>query len=214
MKSEFLIDRQGKQFCLYAGLLDEAHQQGLKSIMTDLRQIPCAENANVAIATAVVVMVRGDMVQTFTGIGDASPANVARAMQTCLIRFAETRAKARALRDAINVGTASIEEIDDHDAIPVRAAQSAPASRPPDAAPAGATSQSEPAARKPPATIDACTAACRAEMQKRKFPPKQQVTELAFMSDKDLTLDAKLSLAQGVWSDVVNGKIVPAQDVK
>ena len=60
---------------------------------------------------------------TFTGIGDAAPNNVAPAMQTCLIRMAETRAKARALRDGVNVGTAALEELGDegaHDGAPER----------------------------------------------------------------------------------------------
>src|SRR5205823_6640768 len=47
----------------------------------------------------------------FSGIGDANPSNVAPAMVTCLLRLAETRAKARAMRDAVNVGVAAFEEL-------------------------------------------------------------------------------------------------------
>ncbi|MCA1597268.1 MAG: hypothetical protein LC772_12715 [Chloroflexi bacterium] len=108
MRAEFLIDRNGKSFCLYAGLLDEAHQQGLSEIRTTLIQIPTDLNGNVAICQCEVRTERG----VFTGLGDASPQNVARAMLTCLIRMAETRAKARALRDAVNVGVAALEELD------------------------------------------------------------------------------------------------------
>lgn len=108
MRKEFVKERNGKSFVLYAGLLDLAHERGLKSIVTTLVQIPCEENHRVAICTATAVM--GDGV-VFTGIGDAAPNNVAPAMQTCLIRMAETRAKARALRDAVNIGTAAMEEL-------------------------------------------------------------------------------------------------------
>lgn len=116
MKKEFLVERQGKNFVLYAGLLDLAHQQGLKSITTNLVQIPNETNNRIAICTATVVIEKDGVERTFTGIGDAALNNVAPAMQTCLIRMAETRSKARALRDAVNVGVAALEELGDEDA--------------------------------------------------------------------------------------------------
>ena len=109
MREEYMIERQGKRFVLYAGLLEEAHARGLRSIETELLQIPGSENGEVAIARAVVRTEDGK----FTGIGDASPQNVGRMIAPHIIRMAETRAKARALRDAINVGVASIEELGD-----------------------------------------------------------------------------------------------------
>lgn len=115
MRKEFLIERQGKQVVLYAGLLDLAHQSGLKSIVTNLVQIPAEENHNTAICQATVVMVQGGVEKVFTGTGDASPSNVAPAMKICLLRMAETRAKARALRDATNVGVVAFEELGDSD---------------------------------------------------------------------------------------------------
>lgn len=123
MKKEFIVERQGRSFVLYAGLLDMAHNAGLKSIRTELVQIPGEENNRVAIAVATVVLDREGRDYVFTGIGDAAPNNVAPAMQTCLIRMAETRAKARALRDAVNVGVAAFEELGDegaHDGAPER----------------------------------------------------------------------------------------------
>jgi hypothetical protein len=111
VKREFIVERQGKSFVLYAGLLDLAHSQGLRAIRTRLIQIPSEENSQMAVVSAEVETDKG----LFTGIGDASPANVARAMLTCTIRLAETRAKARALRDAVNVGVAALEELGDLD---------------------------------------------------------------------------------------------------
>jgi len=107
MREEYMIERQGKRFVLYAGLLEEAHNRGLRSIETELLQVPSKENGEVAIVKAVVRTEEGK----FGGIGDASPHNVNRAIAAHLIRMAETRAKARALRDAINVGVTAFEEL-------------------------------------------------------------------------------------------------------
>ena len=112
MKREFLIDRQGKTFALYAGLLDEAHQNGLKSIRTRVLQAPTPENGDTTICVAEVEMGDG---RVFSGIGDANPQNVGRNIVAHAIRMAETRAKARALRDAINVGTVALEELGDEE---------------------------------------------------------------------------------------------------
>lgn len=115
MKKEYIVERQGRMFVLYAGLLDLAHQRGLKSITTELLQVPDEPNNCVAICKATVVLGQDGQERVFTGIGDAAPNNVAPAMQTCTIRLAETRAKARALRDAVNVGVTAFEELDAED---------------------------------------------------------------------------------------------------
>lgn len=116
MKKEFIVNRQGKDFVLYAGLLDQAHREGLKRICTQLLQAPNAENGQLAIAYAEVETEKG----VFTGIGDASPQNVSRMIAVHAVRMAETRAKARALRDAINVGVTALEELGDLDEHDVR----------------------------------------------------------------------------------------------
>jgi hypothetical protein len=115
MRDEFLITRQGKQYVLFAGLLDEAHSRGLRSIDTHLIQVPDDQNGNVAIVKATAEMEDGSH---FSGIGDASPENVGRNIVPHIIRMAETRAKARALRDAVNVGATALEELSDGDDAP------------------------------------------------------------------------------------------------
>jgi hypothetical protein len=111
VKKEYIITRQGKDFVLYEGLLDEAHQQGLKRISTTLIQVPHDDNGNMAVVQAEVETGKG----TFSGIGDAAPSNVNRMIVPHLIRMAETRAKARALRDAVNIGVTALEELGDLD---------------------------------------------------------------------------------------------------
>jgi hypothetical protein len=111
VKKEFIVERNGRSFVLYAGLLDLAHERGLKAITTTLVQIPSELNGQMAIVHATVETSQG----TFTGLGDADHSNVSRMMVPHLIRMAETRAKARALRDAVNVGVTALEELGDMD---------------------------------------------------------------------------------------------------
>jgi hypothetical protein len=106
-------DRNGrvvgqKEVALYKGLLAKAHEEKLSRIRTRLTQVPSGENGRTAIAQAEVTTQKG----SFTGIGDASPENVPANILPHLIRMAETRAKARALRDAVNIGVVSFEELD------------------------------------------------------------------------------------------------------
>lgn len=113
---KFVTKRQGKDFVSYVGLVDVAHRAGLLGIATELVQRPTPENDMTAICYATVTL-EGDPPRTFTGIGDANPRNVGGGIVPHIIRMAETRAKARALRDAVNVGMTAVEELggDDRD---------------------------------------------------------------------------------------------------
>jgi hypothetical protein len=124
MREEFMMTRQGKQYVLFAGLLDEAHSRGLVGIDTELIQVPEDSNGQVAVVKATVQIEDAEVgkgsgdpsnLRTFSGIGDASPQNVSRNIVPHLIRMAETRAKARALRDAVNIGATALEELSDGD---------------------------------------------------------------------------------------------------
>jgi len=97
-----------KDVVTYQGLLSKAHEEGLRAIRTQLLQIPGEDNARTAIAKAIVETERG----AYEALGDASPESVTSFLTPHLIRMAETRAKARALRDAVNIGVISFEELD------------------------------------------------------------------------------------------------------
>lgn len=104
---KFIVNLQGKDFVTYEGLLDLAHQKGLISIKTELIQLPTKENGNQCIMKAIAITEKGQ----FEGYGDADNTNVNKLISRHIIRMAETRAKARALRDLTNVGMTAIEEL-------------------------------------------------------------------------------------------------------
>lgn len=109
----------GRQHLTWPGLLDRAFNRTdgpkLRSIRTELIQIPSEANQNLAIVMAYVEMEDGSL---FTDVGDASPANVGKMVAPHIIRMASTRAKARALRDACNIGEVLTEEMGDSLPVP------------------------------------------------------------------------------------------------
>ncbi|HHY13229.1 MAG TPA: hypothetical protein GX526_01095 [Thermoanaerobacterales bacterium] len=105
---KFIINLQEKDYVTYEGLLDLAHQKGLKGIKTDIIQLPNKENGGQCIMKAIAITEDSQ----YEGYGDADPTNVNRHIAKHIIRMAETRAKARALRDLTNVGMTAFEELD------------------------------------------------------------------------------------------------------
>lgn len=113
VNEKFIIKLQGKSYVTYEGLLDLAHQSGLKSIEVEILQVPKEENNMTAICQAIITTED----KIFVDIGDASPRSVNSALIPHIIRMASTRAKARALRDFTNVGMTAIEELSMDDAV-------------------------------------------------------------------------------------------------
>jgi predicted nucleic acid-binding Zn finger protein len=112
LDDRFMINIKGKDFVLYAGVLDLATQNGLLKLEIELLQFPTKENGNEAICRAVAESKTGEV---FSDIGDANPSNCHSLIVKHLIRMASTRAKGRALRDMCNIGMACIEELADFD---------------------------------------------------------------------------------------------------
>jgi len=110
LDEKFIMKIDDKDFVLYAGLLDVAHQKNLSSVDVELIQTPSEENKFTAICKATVKTVDG---KTFTDIGDANPANCNYKIVKHIIRLSATRAKARAFRDMDNIGMTALEELGD-----------------------------------------------------------------------------------------------------
>lgn len=139
MDKKYVINLQGRDFVTYDGLLDEATRLGLVGIDTELLQAPNEANHWTAIVKATAVFLGENGTRTFTGIGDANPSNVNRNIAPHSIRMAETRAKARALRDALNVKGCSFEELgadtESHDHAPAATVRHAESNGTPKASP-------------------------------------------------------------------------------
>jgi len=112
LDDRFITNIKGKDFVLYAGVLDLATQKGLLKLEVELLQFPTKENGNEAICRAVAESKTGEV---FSDIGDANPQNCHSMIVKHLIRMASTRAKARCLRDMCNISMAAVEELADFD---------------------------------------------------------------------------------------------------
>jgi hypothetical protein len=112
ISKEFVVNLKGKEYPLFAGVLDAAHKAGLRSLTTELIQIPSAENGHMAIVKARAEFEDG---RVFEDLGDCSPASTSPMLAAASIRLASTRAKGRVLRDAVNVGQTLLEELPDLD---------------------------------------------------------------------------------------------------
>ena len=96
---------QGREYLTHNGLLRVAHEVGLKSIQSELVHWNAEKKA--AVIKTVVIGERG----TYTGYGDACPANVAKHLREATLRMAETRAVNRALRLYTGLGMTTTEEL-------------------------------------------------------------------------------------------------------
>jgi hypothetical protein len=97
---------QGKAFVKFAGLLQMAHERGLVSLTATWTY----NDSELSLAQAVATFQDG---RHFEESGDATPSNTNRKVALHFRRVALTRAKARALRDALGVDLVAVEELAD-----------------------------------------------------------------------------------------------------
>jgi hypothetical protein len=114
LDERFIKTIEGRDFVLYSGLLDLAHQKGLLKIEVDPLQYPTKENGNFAICKATVTSKFGEI---YVDCGDANPTNCNQKVAKHLLRMASTRAKGRALRDFDDIGMTCLEELGDLDEV-------------------------------------------------------------------------------------------------
>lgn len=114
LDERFIKNIKGKDFAVYAGLLDLAHQMGLVELKANPVQYPTKENDMRAICISYARTSDG---KVFEDVGDADPRNTDTLISKHIIRMASTRAKARVLRDLTNIGMTCLEELANLDEI-------------------------------------------------------------------------------------------------
>jgi hypothetical protein len=112
INDEHIITIDGKPYVKYGGLLEAAHRAGLTDLKVKLIQSPTRENGHTAVCEAIAVIKTRSREKVYVEIGDASPASIGDPkLVPHAIRIAATRAKARALRDALRISICSVEEL-------------------------------------------------------------------------------------------------------
>jgi len=103
--AQFLTEIHGKMFIKYEGLLTLAHERGLVTLSAHFISV----TGDLALGEATAAFADGKI---FKECADATPANVNPKVKAHFPRMALTRAKARCLRDALNISVCSVEELE------------------------------------------------------------------------------------------------------
>jgi len=107
----FVIERQGKDYVTYKGLLYYCTTIGtLLELHTELIECDWDAGRFVSKATARLRLHSGTEINR-TSYGDCTVHNTTKMILPHALRMAGTRAKARALRDITMIGLTAIEEI-------------------------------------------------------------------------------------------------------
>jgi hypothetical protein len=149
----------GKKYYTYREVLDYAHANGFVGfrqlhppILTTVKYPKQVEELPIAICSVEAVFFSLEHgFETYHGTGDATSDNCSPGVAKHLVRMADTRAKARALGDALNLDANFIEEFEDTPAAKATGAMVSPASAPKTAEPTLATD----------ATCEGCGAAVK-----------------------------------------------------
>lgn len=116
-KQLYVVSLKGKEAMLYNGLLLLGYEKGIKSLKTDIVQYPSKDNEWTAIVKATLIGYGWNPIENkvieveFSCIGDANAKNCTSMVAQAYIRMADTRAKARALRDYTGIGMVALDEL-------------------------------------------------------------------------------------------------------
>lgn len=102
---KFITTIQGKPYIQYVGLLAIAHERGLAHLSARIEH----HSETLVLASATATFQDG---HTFTEWADSTPENTGAKVRPHWVRMALTRAKARCLRDALNIGLVAVEELE------------------------------------------------------------------------------------------------------
>jgi hypothetical protein len=200
LDERFIKNIEGKDFVLYAGLLDLAHQKGLTRMAVEVLQFPTTDNGHMAIVKAQAESRIGEI---FMDVGDATPNNCNSKVAKHLLRMASTRAKARALRDMTNIGMTCLEELADLNDVAEEGRASEKASR--EAAPARkGKAPKKKEASKPKAQAPESTAPPKAEGQVAKMSVAQERAINNLAQRRGLNQDELDKLALDAYGTVFN----------
>lgn len=140
LRPDEYVNLKGKQHALYKGVLREAIENGLTRLVVTVLQFPSPENGNLAVCSATAVFEGADgKERMFVEVGDCDDRNCGSMIAMHKIRMSATRAKGRALRDALGLGEALFEEMGGADPEPAQKREyQEPNARPSDAETQGA----------------------------------------------------------------------------
>lgn len=111
VEDKYVVEIKGKRFVTYAGLLSLAHEKGVKKLMVvDLRV-----DWDKKCASCTVKCELEDKV--FWGVGSGTQENCGAMVREHFVEMSHTRAKARALRDALNVDLVAVDELSKNDEV-------------------------------------------------------------------------------------------------
>jgi hypothetical protein len=114
----------GKLHPTYTFVRQEAEKHGLVSLECKVVQYPSAENGQLAVVEATATFPGPDgRERVFTEIGDCDNSNCNARIAPHKVRMAATRAKGRAMRDALCITEALVEELYGEEEAPTRAVQ-------------------------------------------------------------------------------------------